>query len=839
MKYRMNSLTTLFIMVVFANTVSRADDAEILARIDKQLAELKTFRYEGNGDAIRDLETMILQLPIGSPLNAKIEKKLIDAMGPSNDIGRGIICRQLRVIGTDQCIAAVAPMLSDPKQTDAARLVLQGIGSKAATKVMHEALPHATGAVQVGLINSLAKLGYEPLRSDCIRLISSEDPAVAGAAIRALGKLGGVESLQALIQSKNKLNAQLATEVDLALISGADQLVRAGEEKKAKEYFSMLYKQAGQSRLAALRGLVMADPDDSADIVLEAMRSTDSHLAMYAINLAAYGTSKEATAKFVSVLDELPRPAKIVLLHSLGKRGDGSAAPAIARATKSDNSSIRQAALESLGGLAGEQAIDTLLEVAVNGAQADRRLARASLLLVGDAEPRLAETARGSNEKLAVEAIRALASRKAAGQSELIMQLTHDDNQLKRAAAIDALGVLIDEKSVDAIVKLALEEKRSGDLKDIDRALGRVLLRIERPEERARPILEALPSAAKNVRPYLIRQLSKAGTNEALVAAREAIKSEDLDSSDAAVSALAQWPNKMAGDDLVRLFESARTSELRNAALNGFLRMATESDDPSAMLLGALKQITDVDKQKRVLEAIGNYCDSFDAIKAMQSLLDQPELKTTAALATVRIADKLRSSQEGKARTVLEDLIAKINDPAVQSSGQEVLNEIDKYQDHIMQWVIIGPFGDKSIETGEQSYKTVYEPEQVDTSKLDWKPLKIGLGRWDINLEATFGPMDHRCAYVRTMVWSPKDQDVLIEGGCDDALRMWVNGQLVFDDYSVRGGSPRKMRAPAKLREGWNELKLKAVDHEGGWAFGCRIRKPNGTKLDGLKYEAR
>lgn len=47
------------------------------------------------------------------------------------------------------------------------------------------------------------------------------------------------------------------------------------------------------------------------------------------------------------------------------------------------------------------------------------------------------------------------------------------------------------------------------------------------------------------------------------------------------------------------------------------------------------------------------------------------------------------------------------------------------------------------------------------------------------------------------------------------------------------------MLAAAQLKKGWNELKLKAVDHEGGWSFGCRVRQPNGAKLDGLKYEAR
>jgi len=89
------------------------------------------------------------------------------------------------------------------------------------------------------------------------------------------------------------------------------------------------------------------------------------------------------------------------------------------------------------------------------------------------------------------------------------------------------------------------------------------------------------------------------------------------------------------------------------------------------------------------------------------------------------------------------------------------------------------------------------------------------------------------------MVWSPIDQDVQVEGGCDDALKIWVNGKLVYEKYTVGGCTPRTMLAPATLRQGWNELKLKATDHEGGWQFGCRIRRPNGAKLDGLKYEAR
>ena len=58
---------------------------------------------------------------------------------------------------------------------------------------------------------------------------------------------------------------------------------------------------------------------------------------------------------------------------------------------------------------------------------------------------------------------------------------------------------------------------------------------------------------------------------------------------------LSLWPNKTAGEDLVNLIESARTNELKSTALNGFLRVASESDDQSAMLLGALKKLNAVD----------------------------------------------------------------------------------------------------------------------------------------------------------------------------------------------------------------------------------------------------
>jgi hypothetical protein len=336
-----------------------------------------------------------------------------------------------------------------------------------------------------------------------------------------------------------------------------------------------------------------------------------------------------------------------------------------------------------------------------------------------------------------------------------------------------------------------------------------------------------------------VRQLGKSGTLEALAAVRAALQSADAETSDAAVAALASWPNDSASDALIDLIGSARTPALETIALSGYLRIASASDDPAAMLRDVLESVTSINDKKLVLNEIGLNCESLAAIKLTESLLEHPQLNATAAIATIQIAYKLRNSHRDAAREVLEDVLAKVDHPDVQKRAQDVLNDIDRFQDHIMQWVAIGPFVEEKIVNGEQSYNTVFEPEKPDTSDLQWKPITVGIGSWDINLEATFGSIDHCAAFVRTMIWSPVDQDVQVEAGCDDALRIWVNGKLVYGKYTVHGAAPRQVVVPARFRKGWNELKLKVVDHEGGWAFGCRVRNPNGRKLEGLKYEAR
>ena len=190
------------------------------------------------------------------------------------------------------------------------------------------------------------------------------------------------------------------------------------------------------------------------------------------------------------------------------------------------------------------------------------------------------------------------------------------------------------------------------------------------------------------------------------------------------------------------------------------------------------------------------------------------------------------------ARKTFERVITEVNHADVQQRAQEVLNEMDRFEGHLLNWLVVGPFVEQGKD-GEAVYGMVFDPEKPDAKDVKWVLLDKGMGSWDINLEAMLGSHDHCAAYLRTRVWCPQEQDAALEMGCDDAVKAWLNGKLVYNNWTVNSAAPRQHRAEVHLQQGWNDLLLKAVDFEGGWVVACRVRARNGIAIDGLKVEAK
>jgi len=169
------------------------------------------------------------------------------------------VCRQLRTIGTAGSVPALASLLPDPNLSHMARYALERIPDPAAGAALREQLPKVSGILKIGIISSLGTRGevtgaapstgsfgfhlgarhggtVHLLRT----LITDSDPAVANAAIRALGMIGTPAATQALAAAKATPGTRAA--IADATLACAGKLLADGKKHEAKAAYKRLLK---------------------------------------------------------------------------------------------------------------------------------------------------------------------------------------------------------------------------------------------------------------------------------------------------------------------------------------------------------------------------------------------------------------------------------------------------------------------------------------------------------------------------------------------------------------------------------------------------------------------
>jgi len=106
-----------------------------------------------------------------------------------------------------------------------------------------------------------------------------------------------------------------------------------------------------------------------------------------------------------------------------------------------------------------------------------------------------------------------------------------------------------------------------------------------------------------------------------------------------------------------------------------------------------------------------------------------------------------------------------------------------------------------------------------------------------LDLGRAFGG-ESRVAYVRTWVYFAKQQLALLEFGTDDGNKVWLNGKVVHANPAGGAAVPGEHKVNVRLKQGWNALLMKVTQDTGPWEFCLRIRKPDGSRLEGLKIQA-
>jgi len=158
-------------------------------------------------------------------------------------------------------------------------------------------------------------------------------------------------------------------------------------------------------------------------------------------------------------------------------------------------------------------------------------------------------------------------------------------------------------------------------------------------------------------------------------------------------------------------------------------------------------------------------------------------------------------------------------------------------EDFVNIWQVAGPFSKAGVEV-LGLFDCKFGPE-INKNYAGWKKMpvaKIGQEAGEINLGKFFGT-EQSVAYLKTKVWTKKNQHVLFELGSDDGIKLWINDKLVHQNNVLRGLNQAEDIVEVSLKQGWNTVFMKITQGIGGWGASLVITDLEHTPVGNLEYK--
>ena len=180
----------------------------------------------------------------------------------------------------------------------------------------------------------------------------------------------------------------------------------------------------------------------------------------------------------------------------------------------------------------------------------------------------------------------------------------------------------------------------------------------------------------------------------------------------------------------------------------------------------------------------------------------------------------------------------------------------DAQADIMTRWLVLGPIpaapADKEA-TSDALRKLGFETDLLAESggeadlvakvgtkvavrgqEYEWK--EINSEEDEIDLDKSLGRAENSVAYAYAEIETASDSPELLAIGSDDAVRVWVNGQLAHDHWVMRALRADSDLVPITLQKGKNRLLIKVLNAKAGWGYACRVL--TSSSLDELLIDA-
>ena len=837
---------TFFQILTVAAVFFLTDGMARAITLDEALEKLETHKFGQNYQVLDFLHEVAVTSHSDPDLRKKLNDGLIRTLeGDAAYDAKQFACRQLALTATEEHIPALARHLGDEKMTHMALYVLTHIDSPEVEKALLSAIEKATGNARLGIITMLGNRrcadAVEPLGRQAV----SSDEVTSIAAIRALGRIGTIEARRQLFLndivydppkklSHAKEMAFAHAELDFAERFLAD---RRGMQALDRYRYAFGKDNPAHIRAVGLKGRVAILGERAVSYVAESLRSDNKQLYGMAATIVRTVPEKKTAEAMAAELPELEPDVQVLLIKALAARGDGAGVTIVKAACQNHNVLVREAALGAIGKIGDESyVVPLLIEHATTGIEQDPALESLTNLAGENVNTILIERLRSSDSAEKAAICRALLGRNAVEAAPALVEAARTGDASARSEALKALHSLAGRREMPELVDLIFII-RPAEADQVGKALGAVARRNSMHRECTQDILSKYDRAANaDQRVALLLTLGGLGHEQALPTLRKALQDDSSQIRYAAIKALSAWPNAGPAGDLIRIAESSNNQTHRVLALRGFIDLidaaALPADQKLAHYQHAMQLARRDTERKKVLSVLSGL-DTLEAFQMAMSHLDDPSLKSEAALAACRIAQKIYTSKGRQLKEDLEKIAAANVGASTKQQALEILRNINKAKFYVTDWEVSGPYVRKG-----KDYAALFDiafPPEIDGSKdAKWRKLVPSTVEgmpsgtdpaqpWYLDLLEALDGGEQRVAYLRTRLEWPAEQRVTLRIGSDDGVKLWINGRLVHANNVARGFTPDQDSAAATLRKGENILLMKITQNSMPWGASLGI----------------
>ncbi len=153
-------------------------------------------------------------------------------------------------------------------------------------------------------------------------------------------------------------------------------------------------------------------------------------------------------------------------------------------------------------------------------------------------------------------------------------------------------------------------------------------------------------------------------------------------------------------------------------------------------------------------------------------------------------------------------------------------------------WLVLGPLPcpvqeDINFATDEEQ-RAAFDMDSLDflnftpkvnigNTEYEWALLESEYDMVDLT-QLTEGNNDSQIAYLWAQIEVPEDRAGTLGIGSDDSVKVWLNGKLVHENWTVRSTAIDNDRVPVTFKKGMNQIVIKVQNNGGAdWGFCCRL----------------